>query len=266
MRTSDVLEIGTVYTRKQLRQLFGVTDARIDTGIFQPKGHESVWLFVTERKTRDRPQCKDFLRDDVLEWDGQTAGHTDALVIQHQDRGLELLLFWRRKRDEYPGGGFRYLGRLRHLNHSGAHPAHFQLRLLDYGDTRLLEAEIAEDLDALSAEEDSEQYEGVKTRRYTSRYERNPKLRADAVRIHGTTCQVCGFDFEDVYGSRGRDFIEVHHRKPISTLGASTRVNPRTDMVVLCSNCHRMIHRRKQDVLTPEQLKQLVMTWTRKDV
>ena len=67
--------------------------------------------------------------------------------------------------------------------------------------------------------------------------------------------RICGFNFEEVYGERGKDYIEVHHLRPVSTLGKETKIDPKTDMTVLCSNCHRMIHRRKDNVLTPEELR-----------
>ena len=51
---------------------FTIKDATINTGIFQPKGHDSVWLFVTEQKTPDRTQYVDRLDGDELRWEGQT--------------------------------------------------------------------------------------------------------------------------------------------------------------------------------------------------
>jgi 5-methylcytosine-specific restriction protein A len=56
-------------------------------------------------------------------------------------------------------------------------------------------------------------------------------------------CECCGFDFAKAYGSRGEGYIECHHTVPLSTLrpGARTRL---IDLALVCSNCHRMIHRR----------------------
>jgi 5-methylcytosine-specific restriction protein A len=59
--------------------------------------------------------------------------------------------------------------------------------------------------------------------------ERNPKLRAAAILIHGTECMVCGFDFEKVYGECGAGFIEVHHMLPVSSLKEEILVDPITD-------------------------------------
>lgn len=101
-----------------------------------------------------------------------------------------------------------------------------------------------------------EMQEGKQTRRYSTVYERNPRLRTQALRIHGYTCMACGMNFEEVYGEIGKGFIHVHHIKPVSVEERS--VNPRTDMVVLCPNCHCMIHRKKGMLLSIEELKSII--------
>jgi 5-methylcytosine-specific restriction protein A len=55
-------------------------------------------------------------------------------------------------------------------------------------------------------------------------------------------CQGCGFDFVAVYGERGRDFIEVHHSVPLASLSGRTQMRAK-DLRMLCSNCHRIVHR-----------------------
>jgi predicted HNH restriction endonuclease len=57
-------------------------------------------------------------------------------------------------------------------------------------------------------------------------------------------CQACQFDFSDKYGDRGVGFCEVHHVKPLSTRTGKVKTCLE-DLIVLCSNCHRMIHRTK---------------------
>ena len=128
MRTSDHLTIGKVYSRAHLREMFNITDATINTGIFQPSGHDAVWLFVTENKTPDRTQYEDKLEGDILEWDGQTFGRKDDLIIRHSERGLEVLLFFRREKYEFPDAGFRYEGPFEYVSHEGSNPTHFRLR------------------------------------------------------------------------------------------------------------------------------------------
>jgi hypothetical protein len=58
-------------------------------------------------------------------------------------------------------------------------------------------------------------------------------------------CACCKFDFEQVYGSLGKDFIEAHHTKPLSTLHADGELTRVEDLALVCSNCHRMLHRRR---------------------
>jgi len=55
-------------------------------------------------------------------------------------------------------------------------------------------------------------------------------------------CECCGFDFVSFYGWVGEGFIEVHHRQPLHTLTEVT-VTTLEDLAVVCSNCHRMLHR-----------------------
>ena len=98
---------------------------------------------------------------------------------------------------------------------------------------------------------------------YGKRYERNPAFREAAIEIQGYKCKVCGFDFEEFYGDIGHGYIEVHHIKPLSE--GEQNPDPATDLVVVCSNCHKMIHRDKKKTLSPEDLKKRIkvkfMTW-----
>ena len=70
-------------------------------------------------------------------------------------------------------------------------------------------------------------------------------------------CQGCGFDFEKKYGIRGKDYIECHHTKPVSELavGETTKL---ADLILLCSNCHRIVHRKKP-WLTIDELKKILI-------
>lgn len=99
--------------------------------------------------------------------------------------------------------------------------------------------------------------EGARKQYFTTRYERDPKKRAEALRIHGLSCAVCGMDFENVYGELGKGYIEVHHVKPLYCLEGESEVNPETDLVCLCSNCHSMIHHKKNYIMSVEELREI---------
>lgn len=96
--------------------------------------------------------------------------------------------------------------------------------------------------------------EGNRVEYYVTKYERIPKYREQALRIHGITCQICGFNFEEFYGRLGEGFIEVHHKKPLYSLKKEVVPNPQTDMICVCSNCHKMLHRYRDSIITPEDL------------
>ena len=96
--------------------------------------------------------------------------------------------------------------------------------------------------------------EGQSKQRYTTYFERHKYYRNKAIEIHGLSCMVCDFNFEQEYGNFGKGFIHVHHNKPISETGP-TKINPQTDMSVLCPNCHAMIHHKKNNTLAVEELR-----------
>jgi 5-methylcytosine-specific restriction protein A len=87
-----------------------------------------------------------------------------------------------------------------------------------------------------------------------NRYERDPEARRACIAHFGTNCAACGFSFEIAYGEAGREFIDVHHTVPVSLLGDSYRLDPITDLVPLCANCHSMAH---IGVTTPRTLSEL---------
>lgn len=124
--------------------------------------------------------------------------------------------------------------------------------------------ELVHEEEACSLPYDADSYkmeisaEGAKISYYSTRYERKIKNRNAAIEIHGTTCEICGFDFEEVYGAVGKGFIEVHHIHPLSEQKQEVEINPETDLICVCANCHRMIHRRQHDTLSPEALKKIV--------
>ena len=72
----------------------------------------------------------------------------------------------------------------------------------------------------------------------------------------GLSCEVCGFDFSAIYGPLGEGFCEVHHLSPLSASDESVTTTL-ADLAVLCSNCHRIIHR-SNPMLTVAELSAVV--------
>lgn len=107
----------------------------------------------------------------------------------------------------------------------------------------------------------SSKSEGARKTYNGIRYERNPANRLEAIRIHGARCAVCDMDFGEKYGAWGEGFIEVHHKTPLAISGEDQIVNPAIDLVPVCPNCHRMIHRHGQ-TLSIEDVKSLLQKST----
>ena len=99
--------------------------------------------------------------------------------------------------------------------------------------------------------------EGAAMAIMVNRYERDPRNRAAAIAIHGCACNICGFDFEKSYGDAGMGYIEVHHLVPLSLLPSNYLIDPKNDLIPLCSNCHSLVHRRTPP-FSPEEVRGMI--------
>lgn len=250
MKTSENLEILKVYSRKELSELFDIKDQTINTGLFKPENHSSVWLFVTIDKTSDRTQYNDNYDGNILNYEGQTKGRRDSLIVKAEQNNDEIIVFLRNKKYEFSNAGFRYLGRFSYISHTEPAPRKFIFQSLDLSESN-------ETIDNIPNNSNDIYYEGKLQKRTHNSKNRNGKARARALKIHGTVCSICGFDFEKYYGEWGSGFIEIHHVNPVSNYEGITELDPVKDLIPVCSNCHKMIHRKKEQ-LTIEEIKQLV--------
>lgn len=157
--------------------------------------------------------------------------------------------------ENHPGGKLcilkkNYLNKYLQLHENIASVDTFQKAISDYsvkfGDENI------------SIVETTSAPEGKRIAYYTTKYERSAANRKAAIEKHGTKCFGCGFDFESKYGERGRGFIEIHHTKPLYEMDGETVIDPETDLVPVCSNCHRMIHKKKNAILTVEELRKII--------
>ena len=101
-------------------------------------------------------------------------------------------------------------------------------------------------LGLVAPEEDEDLYpEGAERFREHRGIERSgllpARVKASRMRQKGALkCEACGFDFKATYGELGEGFIEAHHKVPVA---AGPRHSRAADIALLCSNCHRIIHR-----------------------
>ena len=98
--------------------------------------------------------------------------------------------------------------------------------------------------------------EGVMKEVMFFRRQRNRAIRNQCAARDNYTCRVCGFNFEKVYGERGKEFIEVHHLKPLASYDDEHDVKL-DELISLCPNCHSIIHL-GGDLKTPDDLKNIM--------
>ena len=106
-------------------------------------------------------------------------------------------------------------------------------------------------------QEDKEYFEsGISKKADVNVYERNSAARKACLEFNGYKCKICGFESEKVYGKGFEHLIHVHHIKPISEQGGEYPVNPKTDLIPVCPNCHMALHTKVNgSCLSPEELK-----------
>lgn len=112
------------------------------------------------------------------------------------------------------------------------------------------------DEDTLDDVQSYQAKEGKVSYRYHRTLERDRKVvairKANALKLHGKLeCEGCGFDFAETYGPRGHGFIEAHHTNPVHAMSEGDVTTPE-DLALICSNCHRMIHKAKPWLTVPE--------------
>lgn len=107
---------------------------------------------------------------------------------------------------------------------------------------------------ASSTEQDDPEiagFEGEERRRYILHRRREASVRGKKIQAalidnKGVLrCEVprCGFDFKTIYGEIGKDFAHVHHLQPLSDAPPEGRPVKLNELVIVCANCHAMIHR-----------------------
>lgn len=111
------------------------------------------------------------------------------------------------------------------------------------------------------AEESAAFYEGwKKSSRISKEVARNPRARAECLRIKGSRCVICNTDLSEVYGLDISP--DVHHFDPLSEAAGERPVDPVKDLVPVCPNCHRALHAKpggRQECYTLEELRAMMV-------
>lgn len=271
MGKSDLFIVGNEYSRKDIYSVLEVPTEKQrgnwETGY--TKYDNEFFIFVnveTSGRTGHNYDDK-WLPEGTLFWHGKKNSHVNQPGIQEMlSNSIPCHIF---TRNDNRNTRFEYQGIGKAIQANDTSPVEviwcFNNQTAEDEPSKASINVITEDIvnNDIQLEESTEftvstHVEGAKKQIYTTRYERNQSLRSDAIRLHGTTCMACGFNFQKVYGNRGKDYIEVHHIKPLATAGEAIDVDPATDLVVVCANCHRIIHRKKNEILSLNELKALI--------
>lgn len=138
-------------------------------------------------------------------------------------------------RDGYRGAQGLYLAKLTHSLSSA---------LLDLCHVKVADYPVADPATTLATT--LEFLEGQRAQRESSYFKRNPGLRQAAILKHGMRCRACELSFGEKYGALGEGYIEMHHLNPLAErLGEVSEVTSVDQVVPLCANCHRVVHRRR---------------------
>lgn len=252
--TFSQLQIGSTYDRQYLASLWGYKSFQaLGKGAVTPTGTPYIIFFITAKRRGVDDPYQNSLEDGVLRIEGERQHGSDSRIINALGRNDQIHLFYR-ERDHTP---FVYHGQVFLVEHVlyTERPSQFVFAVGKQL-TAVVGAILTEDR---THGADSELFipdeEGDKITRQHVTYERSRRNRARALDLHGFACVVCGFDFNSAYGEDWADsFIEVHHVNSLAGTG-SVSTNPETDLVPVCSNCHSMLHRRRNHVLSVNDLR-----------
>ncbi len=88
--------------------------------------------------------------------------------------------------------------------------------------------------------EQAEEYYQEGSRRYVTHLmaERNRDVVKLLKNTNSWICEICNSDFRDRYGV---EYIEAHHKTPISTCSSSHSIKF-DDLALLCPSCHKAVH------------------------
>ena len=101
----------------------------------------------------------------------------------------------------------------------------------------------------------------VENRHFAS--SRNAGLRRNALDLAEGKCAACDRDFSNYLKHLGLGVLEVHHKKPLAS-HKSAEVTFLSDLVVLCSNCHALVHANRTPPLAVAKLRKMIGSWERR--
>jgi hypothetical protein len=84
--------------------------------------------------------------------------------------------------------------------------------------------------------------EGRLLMRMVTARERDPQVRAAALKKYGFKCQICDISPGDRYGEMAKECLDVHHLRPLASRDSIRQRTTLQDVILLCPTCHRALH------------------------
>lgn len=250
----DKIEIGGLYSATELAEIWGYKSHHaLIKGIVVPTGSNIIILFVTREKQTGATPYIDEIFGNILHMMGQEKHGTDKRLNDNLCNNKDEIHLFYRERHHTP---FIYYGRVFLIESElfDDKPSQFKFLIQNLNEDIENEEFLIDYIVNFPQERNASLLaEGVSKISRHVRYERNPKNREEAIRIQGTRCKICGFDFNAVYGkSLADNYIEVHHIKLLSE--GEQVPDPAKDLIPVCANCHRILHRRKKNNISIDDL------------
>ncbi len=92
---------------------------------------------------------------------------------------------------------------------------------------------------------------------------RNAPLRRNALALAGGKCAGCARDFTKYLDDLGQRVLEVHHKQPLA-FNKFAKVTYLSNLVVLCSNCHTLVHANGKRPMAISTLRNKIVNWERR--
>lgn len=99
--------------------------------------------------------------------------------------------------------------------------------------------------------------EGAKKIISINSYQRNSAAKHKCLKYYGATCMVCGFNFGRILGNEFKDFVHVHYKIMLLSLGQEYEIDPIKDLIPVCSNFHAILQR-KEPPFSVYQVKKMI--------
>ena len=249
-------QIGKDYKRTELHDEYG---GNYQNGISRSRKYPLIFIFTNPFKKSDIYEDK--WEDEVFYYSGEgtlgdmTFTRGNKSIRDHHVDDNKLFLFQKTKKsgfwtfvDEFNYTGYQFYNC---PDRNGDIRKGIQFKLLSI--TKDFSKSIEDDHDEGSKE-------GKVVYKIHKSFERDGSLPREKKKkvlneLGYLSCEVCDFNFTEKYGDRGKNYIECHHNTPVSGLNEGD-VTKLSDLTLLCSNCHRIIHRKKP-WLTIDELREI---------